>query len=261
MRKESDLKNMAARLTAVIADDEEHICRELQYIIERDGRVKVIQVCHAGREALEAICRHLPDIAFLDIDMPGLNGIELGTCLRQVKKPPFLVYVTAFGQYAVEAFKVGARGYVLKPFLEQDILYQIDSAVDSFQEKKPVAPDKKIETGGLAGRINKIAVELDGKYGLLDQKDILMAYAQNRLVYLRANEQTYTTKYTLSELEEKLNRELFLRCHRNYIINLNRVKEVLPWFHSTFILLMDDGQTRIPVSRAHVARLKDVFSI
>ncbi len=252
---------MANKATVLIADDEDHICRELQYIIERDGRLDVVDICSAGREALEAICRQQPAIAFLDIDMPGMNGIELGTCLHQLKKPPYLVFVTAYGQYAVDAFKVGARGYVLKPFLERDILDQIDSAFEAFKEKNAIQPKLGNELTAVSARINKIAVELDGKYGLLDQQEILMAYAQKRLVYLRAREQTYTTKYTLSELEGKLNHDLFLRCHRNYIINLNRVKEVLPWFHSTFLLVMDDGQTQIPVSRAHVAKLKDVFCI
>ncbi len=251
---------MTIKATAVIVDDEEHICRELQYIIERDARVKAVQICNSGREALEAICRLLPEIVFLDIDMPGLSGIELGACLKSVKYPPYLVYVTAYGQYAVEAFKVGARGYVLKPFMEKEIIQQIDEAIESLDNKIIAPPDGKT-TSVPVNRINKIAVEMDGKYGLLDQQDILMAYAQNRLVYLRAKEQTYTTKYSLSELEEKLSSDIFLRCHRNYIINLNRVVEVLPWFHSTFILLMDDRKTRIPVSRAHVTRLKKVFLI
>ena len=250
---------MIKKANVLIADDEDHICRELQYIIEKDGRLDVLSVCNTGREALEDICRLQPAIAFLDIDMPGMNGIELGNCLRQVKKPPYLVYVTAYGQYAVHAFKVGARGYVLKPFLERDISDQIDAALESLQEKQGIQQKDGVEKFVASNRINKIAVELDGKYGLLDQQEILMAYAQKRLVYLRAHEQTYTTKYSLSELEGKLNRDLFLRCHRNYIINLNRVKEVLPWFHSTFLLVMDDGQTQIPVSRAHVAKLKDVF--
>ncbi len=127
-------------MRVLITDDEEHVILELEYILQQIPEVEVLKSCFSGDEALESISRLKPDVVFLDIEMPGLSGIQLGHFLKSTKKPPYIIYVTAHEKFAVEAFKVGARGYVLKPFSEDDIREQIRLAAADADERISPAP-------------------------------------------------------------------------------------------------------------------------
>lgn len=249
---------MIAKKKVLIADDEEHVCSEMRYIISQDKRFEIASVCVAGDEAMDAICTIKPDIVFLDINMPKLNGIQLGRYLKASKHPPYLVYITAYSEYAVEAFKVGAKGYLLKPFSETDVQEQLDLALQ--QISSPVQAKVFGNLTNVASSA-RIAIELDGKYQLIEQQLILMAFAQNRSVFLQVGEKSYLSRFSLSELEVRLQPEMFFRCHRNYIVNLNRIIEVQPWFNGTYLLQLDDNKTQVPISRAHVSQVKNLFNI
>ena len=247
-------------MRVLITDDEEHVILELEYILQQIPEVEVLKSCFSGDEALESISRLKPDVVFLDIEMPGLSGIQLGHFLKSTKKPPYIIYVTAHEKFAVEAFKVGARGYVLKPFSEDDIREQIRLAAADAD----IAENEKTLSSVTSKRIAslpKVGVEINGKFTLLDQQDIMMAYANDRLVFFRVEEKDYISQFPLSELENRLQRDMFLRCHRNYIVNLYKVKEVLPWFNNTYILLMDNDKTQVPVSRSQRATIKSIFNL
>ena len=242
----------------LITDDEEHVIIELEYILRQIHEVEVLKSCFSGDEALESISRLKPDVVFLDIEMPGLSGIQLGHFLKSTKNPPYIIYVTAHEKFAVEAFKVGARGYVLKPFSEDDIKEQIRLAADNIAEtKKTLSPaiSKRIV------KIPKLGVEINGRFTLVDQQDIMMAYANDRLVFFRVKEKDYISQFSLSELENRFQRDMFFRCHRNYIVNLYKVIEVLPWFNNTYNLLMDDNKTQVPVSRSQRTEIKSIFNL
>lgn len=247
-------------MRVLITDDEEHVILELEYILQQIPEVEVLKSCFSGDEALESISRLKPDVVFLDIEMPGLSGIQLGHFLKSTKKPPYIIYVTAHEKFAVEAFKVGARGYVLKPFSEDDIREQIRLAAADAD----IAENEKTLSSVTSKRIAslpKVGVEINGKFTLLDQQDIMMAYANDRLVFFRVEEKDYISQFPLSELENRLQRDMFFRCHRNYIVNLYKVKEVLPWFNNTYILLMDNDKTQVPVSRSQRATIKSIFNL
>lgn len=245
-------------MRVLITDDEEHVIMELEYILSQIEEVEVLKSCFSGDEALESIAKLKPDVVFLDIEMPGLNGIQLGHFLKATKKPPYIIYVTAHEKFAVEAFKVGAKGYILKPFSEDDIREQIRlAAADMAENQKPLAPEnlKKI------AQLSKVGVEINGKFTLLDQQDIMMAYANDRLVFFRVEDKDYISQFSLSELANRLRHEMFFRCHRNYIVNLYKVKEVLPWFNNTYMLVMDDNKTKVPVSRSQRTAIKGIFNL
>lgn len=249
---------MITKKKVLIADDEEHVCSEMRYIIGQDKRVEIVKVCTAGDEAMDAICAIEPDIVFLDINMPKLNGIQLGRYLKASKRPPYLVYITAYSEYAVEAFKVGAKGYLLKPFSETDVKEQLDLALQQISTQAQVKGLRNLTQAASSARI---AVELDGKYQLLEQQLILMAFAQKRSVFLQVGEKSYLSRFSLSELEVRLQPEMFLRCHRNYIVNLTHIIEVQPWFNGTYLLQLDDNKTQVPISRAHVSQIKALFNM
>ena len=245
-------------MRVLITDDEEHVIMELEYILSQIPEVEVLQSCCSGDEALHVIARLRPDVVFLDIEMPGLSGIQLGHFLKSTKKSPYIIYVTAHEKFAIEAFKVGARGYVLKPFSEDDIKEQIRLASANIaEEEKPLAPAvaKKV------AQLPKIGVEINGKFTLLDQQDIMMAYASDRLVFFRVGEKDHISQFSLLELENRLQHDMFFRCHRNYIVNLYKVKEVLPWFNNTYVLVMDDNKTQVPVSRSQRNAIKTIFNL
>lgn len=241
-------------IKVLIADDEPHVCKELDYIISKETELKLVRVCHNGSEALEQISKLQPDIVFLDIEMPGLNGIQLGYYLKSMKNQPYLIFVTAYGGFALDAFKVGAKGYVLKPFSEKDVQEQLYQAMEYFERQTP-APGKNRDIPK-----TKIPVQDKGKFRLLDQQDILLAYANDRAVYVRFGETDFLVDFSLAELEGHLQTTIFVRCHRNHIVNTNKVKEVIPWFNSTYMLVMADG-SQVPVSRAHVKMIREVFCL
>jgi DNA-binding LytR/AlgR family response regulator len=238
----------------LIADDEAYICKELEYIISKNNDLKIVKICHNGSEALEQISKLQPEIVFLDIEMPGLNGIQLGYYLKSMKRQPYLIFVTAYGGFAVDAFKVGAKGYVLKPFSEEDVEEQVRQAIEYLERQNPL-PCRWRDIPK-----TKIPVQDNGKFRLLDQQDILVAYANDRAVFVRSGGTDFLVDFSLSELEGHLQATMFVRCHRNYIVNVNKVKELIPWFNSTYMLAMEDG-TNVPVSRAHVKMIREVFCL
>jgi two-component system LytT family response regulator/two-component system response regulator LytT len=244
----------------LVADDENHICLELAYILEQMKDVELVATCSTGDGALENICKLKPDIVFLDIDMPGLNGIKLGHYLNNIEKTPYIIYVTAYDKFTVEAIKVGAKAYLLKPFSEEDVKEELNTAIKYFENRENVInPIKQIPIS--KNRFTRISGEINGKFYMLDQEDILIIYAKNRSVFIKANNKNYFSNFTLSQLEKRLQPDIFFRCHRNYIINLYKIKEVVPWFNSTYLLIMDDDKTEVPVSRTNVKQLKELLGL
>lgn len=250
----------------LIADDEEHVCMELQYMLANFPDIEVVKICSDGDAALEAIIELKPDIVFLDIAMPGLNGIQLGKILRTAGHTPYISYVTAYEKHAVDAFKVGAKGYVLKPFSQGDIEEQINRARNYFEILNRASTDPLpgiAQTNQQAVKVDLpyVAVEENGKFILVAQSDIVMAYANDREVFLRAGAKDYPCSHSLSELEQSLQSQSFFRCHRNYIVNIHHIKEIQPWFHGTYQLILADHLATVPVSRSKVKEFRGKFKI
>lgn len=238
----------------LIADDEDHICEELKYIIKKEAEVKIVKICLNGIDAIEQISKLRPDIVFLDIEMPGMNGIQLGYYLRNLNPQPYVIYVTAYDRFAVEAFRVGARGYILKPFSDTEVVEQLQQACNYLDKQKQV----RTQNDNVAR--TKLAVDSNGKFKLLEHNDIIHAFANDRAVYVCTKDNKWMVKYSLSELEHLLPAGMFIRCHRNYLVNVSKVKEVIPWFNSTYMLVMEDD-TNVPVSRANIKLLKEHFCL
>lgn len=249
---------MAVRV--LIADDEPHVCLEVESILNQEKDVEIIAICATGDEALESICKLNPDVVFLDISMPGIDGIKLGHYLKQTKVQPYIIYLTAYDKYAVDAFKVGAKGYILKPFLDNDIKEQIGLAIDYVKEKK-INMDRSNENISAKEGVTYISGKYKDKIIPINQQDLLMAYALNREVFLKFNDKDYLCNFSLTQLKSKLSTNFF-HCHRNYIVNLDKVKEVIPWFNGTYMLIMDDvTRSEVPVSRSNVKELKKLLNM
>ncbi len=280
-------------MTALIIDDEDLSRQELQFLLEQTDIVKVIGQGSNGIEAVDLIGKLQPDLVFLDVQMPGLDGFAVLKKLLERQKPlPQIVFATAFDQYAVRAFEVNAVDYLLKPFEKRRVLQSIQKAQNRLQVEETLASStggtaprhiegstsakldallRLIDDRGLAGRgfsagaasANKIVVRAHHRLLLVEQSDICFASIDEGAIrVVTSTVQGLANCRTLEELTEQLNPDLFWRAHRSFVVNLQHISEVVPWFKSTYQLRMDDPKhTEIPVSRAQTKRLRELFNL
>lgn len=337
---------MAAPLTALIIDDEPLARQELQYLLDAAGDIQVLAQGDNGIDAVELIRTHKPDVIFLDVRMPGLDGFAVLKKVLQLDRKarlPQVVFATAFDQYAVKAFEVNAVDYLLKPFDSKRVIKTIEkvraqiasqtaSQSTSQAVAQPIAPEKpskpvatrppagpaedahphaapnsgtapekrpsgfaglvagaeaKLDallrmveeqaaqvpallagstpaaTTSPIGRTGKIVVRAQNRLLLIDQREICFAsIEEGRISVVTRTLEGESNCRTLEELMEQLDPEHFWRAHRSYVVNLQHIREVVPWFKSSYQLRMDDRkQTEIPVSRAQTRRLRELFNL
>lgn len=301
-------------MTALIIDDEALSRQELQFLLEDAGGVEILAQGTNGIEAVELIGRHHPDIVFLDVQMPGLDGFAVLKKLMDRKAPmPQVVFATAFDQYAVRAFEVNAVDYLLKPFERKRVLQSLEkaharlalaveagapvaiaasaSSLPSSQgelttaeggteakldallrlmEERNTAPGRGGALFGSGGHSSfghtssgKIVVRAQSRLLLVDQREICFAAIEEGAIsVVTPTVQGLSNCRTLEELMDQLDPETFWRAHRSFVVNLQHIGEVVPWFRSSYQLRMDDPKkTEIPVSRSQTRRLRDLFNL
>jgi len=235
-------------LKALVVDDEAPARSELRYLLGEAGGVEVVGEASNTIEALQLIKAIPYDVIFLDINMPGLTGVQLAEVLAGLTRPPAIVFVTAHSEHAVKAFEVNAADYLVKP-------------VDLERLKRSIA---KLEPAAeqAPARIERIPVEKAGKKLLVSVDDILYVMAKDDYSYLYTAADRYLSTISLAQLEAKLEPVGFFRIHRRYVVNLSRVKEVVPMYGGTLLLtLTDEAATQIPVSRRRVPALKKALGL
>jgi two-component system LytT family response regulator/two-component system response regulator LytT len=257
-------------LSAIIVDDEQLARDELAYLLKNAGDVDVVAQGKNGLEAVSLIKEHNPDLVFLDVQMPGLDGFGVIKKLLDKKIPlPKIVFATAFDQYAVKAFEVNAVDYLLKPFEKKRVAQSVQRA--RAQQDANGMPAEKIENllrmlQSQRPQTSKILLKAVGRMFLVDQKDICYASIEDGVITVAtaggSGMEGQSNCRTLEELFESLDGNLFWRAHRSYLVNINRIREVVPWFKSSYQLRMDDKkQSEIPVSRAQTKRLRELFGL
>jgi two-component system LytT family response regulator/two-component system response regulator LytT len=278
-------------ISALIIDDEQLARDELSYLLDSVGGVDVVGQGANGIEAVDLIEEHHPDLVFLDVQMPGLDGFAVIQRLmdrnRQAKvrgedtEPlPQIVFATAYDQYAVRAFDVNAVDYLLKPF----DLTRVGQAVEKARGRIPAGvggvstattpADSPIENQleALLRLLNrpkstqqpaKLIVQAQSRLLLIDQGEICYAAIDEGVIRVATQSFEGQSKCrTLEELLELLDPALFWRAHRGFVVNINHIREVVPWFKSSYQLRMNDKrQTEIPVSRAQTKRLRELFNL
>jgi DNA-binding LytR/AlgR family response regulator len=274
-------------LTALIIDDEPLARQELLYLLQSAEGVEVVAQGSNGIEAVELVRMHKPDVVFLDVQMPGLDGFAVLKKLIDKKMGlPQVVFATAFDQYAVRAFEVNAVDYLLKPFDRKRVLKTIEKvrariagqaghAIQAGQADAAVeAPstDARLDallrlveerTQPVKPQTGKVIVRAQGRLLLVDQREICFVSIEGGAISVmtRAVEGQSNCR-TLEELMEQLDPEAFWRAHRSFIVNIQHIREVVPWFKSSYQLRMDDAKkTEIPVSRAQTKRLRELFNL
>ncbi len=257
-------------LSAVIVDDEQLARDELAFLLKNVGEVNVVAQGKNGLEAVNLIREHNPDLVFLDVQMPGLDGFGvIKKLLDKRVSLPQIVFATAYDQYAVKAFEVNAVDYLLKPFDKKRVAQSVQKARERVESTG--APPDKFETlvrmlEAQKASASKILLKAAGRLFLVDQKDICYASIEDGVITVVTagvnGMEGVSNCRTLEELLDSLNPNLFWRAHRSYLVNINRIREVVPWFKSSYQLRMDDKkQTEVPVSRAQTKRLRELFGL
>jgi two-component system, LytTR family, response regulator LytT len=254
-------------LRVMVVDDEQPARDELCYQLEQLGDVEVVAQAGNGVEALSAIDRLGPDLIFLDIQMPGLNGFEVARrLLERDEQPPALVFVTAFDQHAVEAFEVNAVDYLLKPVdsgrLEQALARTRRRL--SLDRSAPVNDQLERLVKMMANRRrDQVAVRVGERFLLVQAEEIIYASLADESINIVTGQVSGTSNYrTLDELQARLDPEVFWRVHRSHLVNINKIKEIVPWFSRNYILRMKDTKgTEIPVSRTQTKRLREYLKL
>ena len=263
-------------LRVIVVDDEQLAREELCYQLEQLGDIEIVAQAGNGLEAIGAVERHEPDLVFLDIQMPGLNGFEVARRLteREGEEMPALVFVTAFDQHAIEAFEVNAVDYLLKPVdgarLEQ-ALQRARRRVEA-ERTTPSGPGGPLNDqleqivkmmAGRQVRREQVAIKVGERFLLIQAEEIIFASVADESINIVTGQVSGTSNYrTLDDLQARLDPDVFWRVHRSHLVNINKIKEIVPWFSRNYLLRMKDTKgTEIPVSRAQTKRLREYLKL
>ena len=261
-------------LRAVLVDDEQLARDELGYLLGQLGGVEVIGQAGNGLEALSTIDRLQPDVVFLDVQMPGLTGFEVARRLLEGRGASHIIFVTAYDQHAIEAFEVNAVDYLLKPVDPARLELALDrarrriatdrSAVDG----QPAVSDAELEkivrlVSERQSRRERLAIKVGERFLLVQADEVVFASLVDEGIAVVTDQHRGVSNYrTLDELQERLDSSTFWRVHRSHLVNINKIKEIVPWFSRNYILRMkDDKSTEIPVSRTQTRRLRDYLKL
>lgn len=253
-------------ISCILIDDEELALEELHFLLDSVSGIGVVGQGRNGVEAIRLVKELEPDLMFLDIQMPGLNGFQVVHQLVKEEVLPQVIFVTAYDQYAVRAFEVNAVDYILKPVEKSRLEKAIQRAGKQMESNVPA--DDRIKNLlkqfiPATPRKSKLLVTDRKRHLMVDADDIVFASVSDGSVQVSTRDLNGQTHYrTLEELQANLDPQIFWRVHRSFLVNINRIKEVVPWFNRTLQLKMaDPAETEIPVSRSNSRKLKEYLKL
>lgn len=251
-------------ITAVVVDDEQLAREELAYLLKEFADIEILANARNGLEAIKLIEDLEPDVVFLDVQMPGLDGLGVIQKLRERNIPlPHFILATAYDQYALEAFRLEALDYLLKPIEKERLEVSIERARKVVTDKAKNQPQSEPLAAKPGAQRTKLLVKSSNRNFIVDAQDLVYATIEDGLITVVATNIEGESNYrTIEELQSNLDPETFWRVHRSFLVNIHRIKEVIPWFKSSFQLRMDDKkQTEIPVSRVQTKRLRALLKL
>ncbi|WNJ16266.1 LytTR family DNA-binding domain-containing protein [Pontibacter sp. G13] len=252
-----------SKLRVLIADDELPARNKMKRLLKKHDNVELIHMAENGFDALEHIQSLKPDLVFLDIEMPGMNGLEVAENI-DLEDMPSVVFATAYSEHAIKAFELSAMDYLLKPFNEERLGQAIEKVIenrsDSALDKNKIAQILKSE---LAEDIktpfsNKVPIPTRDRYKLVDYSEVVCIEVEERSVRLFTKEKSYLLNHTLDTFERKLPQDQFFRVNRSCIIGLKHVKEIVIWFGNRFKIILSNDKEVIS-SREKSKVLKQVL--
>ncbi|HYT64877.1 MAG TPA: LytTR family DNA-binding domain-containing protein [Vicinamibacterales bacterium] len=254
-------------LRAIVVDDEQLARQELCFLLQQLGGIDVVAQAGNGVDALTVIEEYQPDLVMLDVQMPGLTGFEVARRVVEAGLESQLVFVTAFDQYAIEAFEVNAVDYLLKPVEPARLATAVERVRKRLAAEKTAAkPDLEQllqMLGDRQGRREQLAIKVEDRFLLVHADEVVHASVEDDQIRVVTNSLSGTSNYrTLDELQTRLDPAVFWRVHRSHLVNINKIKEIVPWFSRNYILRMKDGKgSEIPVSRSQTRRLREYLKL
>lgn len=251
------------KMRALLVDDESPARKELRYLLQSFDDVQIVGEAENALEAMELIENVRYSIIFLDINMPGLNGLEMARNLFQRQDPPAVIFTTAHEEYAFDAFSVHAYDYLLKPINPK----RLEEALQTVRERKkmscPTQPRITPKEEPLDLRpLEVIPAEQNSKTILIRPEEIIYISTDKDNVLIKTEGESYLTRYTLRELESRLDPKMFFRTHRCYLVNIRKMRELIPYFNGTYtVVVQDKEKSEVPVSRTQAKRLKEILGI
>lgn len=249
----------------VLVDDEQPAREELRFLLEQNFKIKIIGEFSSGAQAIAKIPSLQPGVIFMDVHLQDMDGLDVVRALQQLDVRASIVFATAYDVHAIHAFELNAVDYILKPFSQERLKVTIDRIEQRMQPNDLKLSEKLkriIEEIGVKQRPRKLAATSKGRVVLVDPQELLYVVAEGRYASLVTAKKVWSTTFSLNEILQRLDPAQFLQTHRAYIVNLDRIKEVIPWFNSTYKIIIDaEDSPEIPVSRTYIKGLKDRFDV
>jgi len=234
-------------ITILVVDDERYAREELTYLLGKFPRVQVIGEAESGEAAILKALQLHPDVVFLDVEMPKMNGIEVAKTLSELKKVPLIIFATAYPQFAAEAFRINAVDYLLKPYDER----QLEQTIERIE--KTLYPALTVDS---MEKLGKLAIETGGDIDYILPQNILYIYRDDKVTKIITQTDEYDVRTTLKELESRLVPFSFFRIHKGYLVNLKYVSRLTPWFNGAYQLELEGLGEKLSVSRNYVKDLR-----
>ncbi|HHX60100.1 MAG TPA: response regulator transcription factor [Epulopiscium sp.] len=233
-------------MNCIIVDDESPAIQELRYFVTNFSSIKILEEFEDSLKALEYIQKNTIDVIFLDINMPKLDGLTLSKVIATLDPVPILVFISAYKEYALDAFQVAAFDYIVKPYSEERIVSTLN----------------RLEACKSTKCINcKLSLWKNDKLHVVNLEDIYYCQSDEHEVVIYTKKDEYRITSTVSGFYEKLPQNSFFRCHRSYIVNIDKIIEIIPWFNSTYMVKLQGLEREIPVSRQNIAQFKQLMGI
>lgn len=250
-------------LKAVLVDDEPLSLDALEYVLDKADEIEIIGKYTNPLEALESIKKSRPELVFLDVKMPELDGFSAAREIINMGFDTHIVFATVFEEYALKAFEMEAIDYVVKPFSENRLQLTVNRIVKRVRNRQaPECPVEAFVKRNLPRQvINKIPVWKENSIVLLDHETILYFTTDDKKVIVHTRDNTYESNSSLAELEEKLEDRGFFRCHKSFLVNTDYIARIIPWFNATYMIKLKEGTEQIPVSRYYTKKLKGMLSL
>ncbi|WES66994.1 LytTR family DNA-binding domain-containing protein [Superficieibacter sp. HKU1] len=243
-------------MKVIIVEDEVLAQQELSWLIKEHSQMEIVGTFDDGLDVLKFLQHNKVDALFLDINIPSLDGVLLAQNISQFAQKPFIVFITAWKEHAVEAFELEAFDYILKPYQESRIITMLQKLETAWQQQTG--------TGVVPAVIREndtINLIKDERIYVTSINDIYYAEAHEKMTFVYTKRESWVMPMNITEFCSKLPASHFFRCHRSYCVNLNKIREIEPWFNNTYILRLRDLEFEVPVSRSKVKEFRQLMHL
>lgn len=249
-------------MKAIIVEDEFLAQEELNYLIRQHSDIEIVATFDDGMDVLKYLQQNDVDAIFLDINIPSLNGVFLAQNISKFAQKPYIIFITAYKEHAVEAFEVDAFDYILKPYHEARIVTMLQKLENAWQLRQSAPTPENISAAN-APRIGQHTINLmkDERIIVTDINQIYYAAAQEKVTLVYTRRETFIMPMNITEFCSRLPEEVFFRCHRSYCVNLTKIREIAPWFNNTYILRLHELEFEVPVSRSKVKTFRALMRL